>query len=62
MPQKTCLKLGCRIFHKGVKNIFFASTHGTPTLVDFYTYVELNKYTIVKCPRESVAYKAVKVE
>jgi len=31
------------IINKGVKNIFFASTHGAPTLIHFYTYVELNK-------------------
>jgi hypothetical protein len=37
------------IFNKTI-NYFFASTHGTPTLVDFYTYVELNKDTIIKCP------------
>ncbi len=62
MPHKTCLKLRGRILYKGVKNIFFVSTNSTPTLVDFYTYFELNKNTIVECPCELVAYKAVKVE
>jgi hypothetical protein len=28
---------------------FFLSTHGTLTLVNLYTYVELNKDTIVEC-------------
>jgi hypothetical protein len=31
-------------------NFFVASTHIAPTLVDFYTYFELNKDTIVECP------------
>jgi hypothetical protein len=35
-----------KILNKGAK-FFFASTHGTKTLVDFYTYVELNKDIIV---------------
>ncbi len=52
MPHKTRSKLGGRILYKGIKNIFFVSTNGTPTLVDFYTYVELNEDTIVKCPCE----------
>jgi hypothetical protein len=30
-----------------------SSTHGALTLVDFYTYVELNKNIIVECPRGS---------
>ncbi len=34
------------IINKGAKNIFFASTHDAPTLVDFYIYVELNKNTM----------------
>jgi hypothetical protein len=62
LPHKTCLKPRGRIFNKGAKKNSFASTHGTPSLVDFYTYVELNKNTIVKCPCELVAYKAVRVE
>jgi hypothetical protein len=62
LPHNTCLKPRGRIFNKGAKNLFFASTHGAPTLVDFYTYVELNKNTIVECPCESMAYKAIKVE
>ncbi len=41
-----------KILNKGAKKHFFASTHGGPTLVDFYTFVKLNKYTIVKCPRD----------
>jgi hypothetical protein len=40
----------------------FTSTHGARTLVDLYTYVELNKDTIVECPHEPVAYKIVRVE
>jgi hypothetical protein len=39
-----------------------ASTHDAPTLVEFYTYVELSKNTIIECPFESMAYKAVKVK
>jgi hypothetical protein len=39
-----------KILNKGAKKHFFASTHGAPTLVDFYIYVELNKDTIVECP------------
>ncbi len=30
LPHKTCLKARGRIFNKGAKNIFFASTHGAP--------------------------------
>jgi hypothetical protein len=40
----------------------FLSLEKSKTLVDFYTYVELNKDTIVECPRELVAYKAIGVE
>jgi hypothetical protein len=39
-----------------------ASTHGAPTLEDFYTYVELKKNIILEFPFELVAYKAIKVE
>jgi hypothetical protein len=59
LPHKTCLKLGSRILNKGAK-MFFASTHGAWTLVDFYTYLELNKDTFAKCQCESMAYKAIK--
>jgi len=38
LPHKTCLKPRGRILNKGAKKQF-ASTHGAPTLVDFYTYV-----------------------
>jgi hypothetical protein len=62
LPYKTCLRPRGRILYKGAKNILFTSTHGTPTLVDFYTYVELNKDTIIECPRELVAYKVVRME
>jgi hypothetical protein len=62
LPHKTCMKLGGRIFDKGAKNFFFASTHGAPTLVDFYIYVEFNKNIIVECPCESMAYKAIRME
>jgi hypothetical protein len=61
LPHKTCLKLGSKILNKGAK-MFFASTHGAPTLVDFFIYLELNKDIIVKCPCESMAYKAIKME
>ncbi len=37
------------IFNKGAK-FFLASTHDAPMLVEIYTYVELNKDIIVKCP------------
>jgi hypothetical protein len=50
LPHKICLKPRGRILYKGVKDFFFASTHGTPSLVDLYTYVKLNKDTIVECP------------
>jgi hypothetical protein len=43
LPHKTCSKLGDRILNRGAKNIFSSSTHGAPTLVDFYINVELNK-------------------
>jgi len=33
-----------------VPHFFLALTHGAPTLVNIYTYVELNKYVIVECP------------
>jgi hypothetical protein len=56
------MKPGGRIFDKGAKNVFFASTYGPPTLVDFYIYVELNKNIIIECACESVAYKAIKME
>jgi hypothetical protein len=49
LPHKTCLKPKAWFLIK-LPIIFFGSTHGTPTLVDFYTYVELNKYTIFECP------------
>ncbi len=62
LPHKTCMKPGGRIFDKGAKNVFFASTYGPPTLVDFYIYVELNKNIIIECACESVAYKAIKME
>ncbi len=62
LPHKTCLKLGGMILNKGANFYFFASTHGTPTLVDLYIYVELDKNTIIVCPLESMAYKAIKVE
>ncbi len=55
LPHKTCMKPRDRIFNKGAKNIFSSSTHGTPTLVDLYTYVDLNQDTIVECPCELVA-------
>jgi hypothetical protein len=61
LPHKTCLKLRGKSFSKGA-NFFFASTHGAPTLVVFYIYVQLNKNTIIECPHELVAYKVVKVE
>ncbi len=61
LPHKTCLKLGSKILDKSAK-LFFASTHGAPTLVDFFTYLELNKDIIVECPCESMAYKAIKME
>jgi hypothetical protein len=38
------------ILKKGAKAHFLASTHGEPTLVDFYTYVELYKDVIIECP------------
>ncbi len=38
LPHKTCLKPRGRILNKGAKKQF-ASTHGAPTLVDFYIYV-----------------------
>jgi hypothetical protein len=38
LPHKTSLKLGGRILNKGA--IFFTSTYGAPTLVDFYINVE----------------------
>jgi hypothetical protein len=41
------------ILNKATNLFFFAWTHGAPTLVDFYTYVELNKDTIIKCPHGS---------
>jgi hypothetical protein len=50
LPHRTCLKPRGKILNKGAKNFFFASTHGAPTLVDFCTYVELNKDIIAKCP------------
>jgi hypothetical protein len=43
------LKPGGKVLNKGAKNKF-ASTHGAPTLVDFYIHVDLKKNTIVKCP------------
>jgi len=48
LPHKTCLKSRGMILNKGAKKI--SSTHGALTLVDFYTYVELNKNIIVECP------------
>jgi hypothetical protein len=62
LSHKTCMKPRDRILNKGAENIFSFSTHGAPTLVDFYTYVELNKDTIVECPHELMAYKIIKVE
>jgi hypothetical protein len=62
LPHKTCMKLGGKILNKVDKNVFFISTLGAPTLVDLYIYVKLNKNTIVECPHELVAYKAVRVE
>ncbi len=50
LPHKTRLKLKGMILKKGAKNVFFASTHGAPTLVNFYADVELNKDIIVGCP------------
>jgi hypothetical protein len=50
LPHKTHLKLKGMILNKGAKNVYFASTHVAPTLVNFYTYVELNKDTVVGCP------------
>jgi hypothetical protein len=61
LPHKTCLKPRGMTLDKGGKKKI-ASTHGAPTLVDFYTYVELNKNTIIECPFELMAYKVVKVE
>jgi hypothetical protein len=56
LSHKTCLKPKGGILDKGAK------THGSPTLVDFHTYVELNKDTIVESPCESVAYKVTRVK
>jgi hypothetical protein len=61
LPHKTHLKPGGKNFNKGAKKKI-VSTHGALTLVDFYIYVELNKDIIVKCPHESVAYKAIRME
>ncbi len=61
LRHKTCLKPRGMILDKGgPKKI--ASTHGAPTLEDFYTYVELKKNIILEFPFELVAYKAIKVE
>jgi hypothetical protein len=43
LPHKTCMKLGGKILNKDDTNVFLISTHGAPTLVDFYIYVKLNK-------------------
>jgi hypothetical protein len=51
LQHETCLKLGGKILNKGTKKLFFASTHGAPTLVDLCIYVELNKDIVVECPR-----------
>jgi hypothetical protein len=61
LPHKTHLKPGGKILNKGAKKRI-ASTHGALTLVDFYIYDELNKNIIVKCPHESMAYKAIRME
>jgi hypothetical protein len=37
------MKLGGKILNKDDTNVFLISTHGAPTLVDFYIYVKLNK-------------------
>jgi phosphoribosylpyrophosphate synthetase len=50
MPHRTCLKPRDMIFNKGAKSFFFASTHGALTLVNFCTYVELNKNIVIGCP------------
>jgi hypothetical protein len=52
LPHKTCLKLGGMIHNKGAKKKI-ASTHGAPTLIDFYTHVKLNKDITIECPCES---------
>jgi hypothetical protein len=39
-----------KILNKVSISFIFVSTHGTPTLEDFFTYVELSKDTIVECP------------
>jgi uncharacterized membrane protein len=36
-------KQGAWLLVKPPKFYFFVSTHGAPTLVDYYTYIELNK-------------------
>jgi hypothetical protein len=51
-----------RILNEGAKFIYFTSTHGAQTLVDFNTYVELNKSNIIECPCESMAYNVVRVQ
>jgi hypothetical protein len=50
LPHKTCLKPKARFLIKFPFLFIFVSTHGTPTLEDFSTYVELSKDTIVECP------------
>ncbi len=61
LPHKTCLKPRGMILDKGGQKKI-ASTHGASTLVDFYIYVELNKNTIIECPFELMAYKALKIQ
>jgi hypothetical protein len=50
-----------KILNKGAQKKIVL-THGAPTFVNFYTYVKLNKDTIVEFSHESMAYKVVKVE